>query len=292
MGELFSLLTALVWAVAMVLLKRSGESLSPFGLNLFRVSVTSILFLLTLPLMGTPLLLPGAGWEDYLRLFLSGVIAIAISDTLFHKSLNLVGAGIAAVVDCLYPPFTVLLAWIWLGETMGARQLLGMGLVLGGVLAAAWHAPRAGTQRSQLVKGVLLGALAMLTLAIGLIVAKPVLNRQPVVWSTAIRQLSCLAVLLPVAVFSPRRKEYLSALLPSARWKIYLPGAALGSYVALMCWLAGMKYTKVGIAATLNQTSTIYVLLLAALFLKEPLTRRKVAASIVALGGILLVTLT
>jgi drug/metabolite transporter (DMT)-like permease len=52
-----------------------------------------------------------------------------------------------------------------------------------------------------------------------------------------------------------------------------------------------LKYTKVGVAAILNQSSTIYILILAAIFLKEPLTRRKLVASLVALAGIVLVTL-
>jgi drug/metabolite transporter (DMT)-like permease len=52
-----------------------------------------------------------------------------------------------------------------------------------------------------------------------------------------------------------------------------------------------MKYTKVGVAAILNQSSVIYILFLAALFLGEPFTRRKAVASALALAGIILVTL-
>jgi drug/metabolite transporter (DMT)-like permease len=58
----------------------------------------------------------------------------------------------------------------------------------------------------------------------------------------------------------------------------------------MVCWIGGLKYTKVGVATILNQSSTIYVLILAAIFLKEPFTRRKLVASLVALAGIVLVT--
>ena len=57
-----------------------------------------------------------------------------------------------------------------------------------------------------------------------------------------------------------------------------------------MCWIGGLKYTKVGVATILNQSSTIYILILAAIFLQEPFTRRKLVASLVALAGIVLVT--
>jgi len=48
-----------------------------------------------------------------------------------------------------------------------------------------------------------------------------------------------------------------------------------GSYLSLLCWLAGFKYAQAGIAALLNQTSTVLIVLLAAIVLKQPLTKVK-----------------
>ncbi len=289
MGQVFALLTALIWAIAVILLKRSGETVSPFALNLFRVVVSTSLLLPTVLVAGE------AGWHgstrDVLILFASGIIAIATSDTLFHMSLNVVGAGISAILDCLYAPLTVLLATVLLGERLSALQLVGMALVLSGVLAAAQHDPPHGVTRRQLVLGAVWGVLAMIALALGIVIAKPVLNHSPVLWATAVRNLGCLGVMVPIALLSPRRREILHVFKPSRSWRFSLPGALLGSYLALICWIAGMKYTKVGIAAILNQSSTIYVLVLASVFLREPFTRRKAIASVVAVIGIVLVTL-
>ncbi len=289
MGQIFALLTAVIWAIAVILLKRSGESVSPFALNLFRVVVSTALLLPTVLVAGE------AGWHgttrDVLVLFASGIIAIATSDTLFHMSLNAVGAGISAIIDCLYAPLTVLLATVLLGERLSALQLFGMALVLSGVLTAAQHDPPHGVSRRQLVLGVLWGVLSMIALALGIVIAKPVLNHSPVLWATAVRQVGCLGVMVPVALLSPRRREILHVFKPSRGWRFSLPGAILGSYLALIFWIAGMKYTKVGVAAILNQSSTIYVLALAAIFLHEPFTRKKVLASLVAIVGIVLVTL-
>ncbi len=289
MGQIFALLTAVIWAIAVILLKRSGETVSPFALNLFRVVVSTSLLLPTVLVAGE------AGWHgstrDVLILFASGIIAIATSDTLFHMSLNVVGAGISAILDCLYAPLTVLLATVLLGERLSALQLVGMALVLSGVLAAAQHDPPHGVTRRQLVLGAVWGVLAMVALALGIVIAKPVLNHSPVLWATAVRNLGCLGVMVPIALLSPRRREILHVFKPSRSWRFSLPGALLGSYLALICWIAGMKYTKVGIAAILNQSSTIYVLVLASVFLREPFTRRKAIASVVAVIGIVLVTL-
>ncbi|MCJ7442148.1 MAG: DMT family transporter [Thermoanaerobaculaceae bacterium] len=290
MGELLALLTALIWAAAVILLKRSGESVPPFALNLFRVTVSSVLLLPTAFLAGQASV-TSASLSDILLLVASGAIGVAISDTLFHASLNRIGAGISAIIDCLYSPLTVLLAFLALNERLSTLQLVGLALVLGGVFAAARHEPPYGVAPRQVAVGVVWGVLAMVALAVGIVIAKPVLDRSTLLWAATVRQVGCLAVMLPVALLSRRRAQILGALRPSSVWLHSLPGAVLGSYLGLMCWIGGLKYTKVGVAAILNQSSTIYILILAAIFLKEPLTRRKLLASLVALAGIILVTI-
>ncbi len=289
MGEFFSLAAAVVWGSAVIFLKKSGETISPFDLNLFRVTISSPLLVLATLVAGQQIW-PAVPAKDYLILFASGIIGIAISDTLFHFSLNRIGAGIAAIVDTLYSPFVVLIAFLMLGERLGARQFIGMAFVLTGILVAARHEPPKGATRRQIAVGIMGGVFAMATVAFGIVIAKPVLNRSPVLWATTMRQIGALGVMLPAALVSSRRRQMLSMFRPSPRWKFSLPGTLLGSYLALILWVAGMKYTMAGAAAILNQTSTIYVLLLAALFLKEPLTRRKIVASAIAIAGIVIIT--
>jgi len=290
MGELYALAAAVVWALAVILLKRSVDRVSAFALNLFRVVASCVFFGATFALLGQ---VPwrGAPPADYAILFASGVIGIAVSDTLFHKGLNLLGAGLTAIVDCLYSPFVVGLAFLALGERIGPWQYAGMVLVIAGVLVAAQTSPPPGTTRGRLVAGFVYGALAMLTVAIGIVLAKPVLDRSPVVWATAMRQVGALCVMLPAALISPKRRVYLDALRPQAHWRDLVPGAFLSSYAALMLWIAGMKYTQAGAAAIINQSSTIFVLVLASLLLHEAFARRKALACALAFGGIVLVTL-
>jgi drug/metabolite transporter (DMT)-like permease len=168
---------------------------------------------------------------------------------------------------------------------------VGMMLVIAGVLIASRHRLPAGTDTRTLAIGILWGVLAMVTLALGIVIAKPVLGRVSVLWATTIRQLGALVVLLPLALVSPRRRRILSVFRPVATWKFTLTGTIMGSCLALLFWIAGMKYTQAGTAAILNQTTTIFILILAALFLKETFTRRKVVAALLALVGIVLVIL-
>lgn len=288
MGEFYALTCAAVWGLAVVFFRRSGETVPPLAMNLFRVALSSVLFVVTMAVRGQPLL-SGAPPGDYLRLAASGVIAIAVADTLFHACLNRVGAGINAIVDTLYSPFTIFFAWIMLGERIGPWQLAGMALIIGGVLTATRVEAPVGVTRGTLLGGILLGVASMATLSFGIVLAKPALEHGDVLWATTVRQLASLAVLLPAALIHPHRRRYLAALRPQASWRFTVPGTILGSYLALLFWIAGMKHTAVGTAAVLNQTSTIYILVFASLFLGERFSRRKGWAAGLALGGVVLV---
>jgi drug/metabolite transporter (DMT)-like permease len=205
--------------------------------------------------------------------------------------LNIVGAGINAIVDCLYSPFVILFAYVLIGERIGRWQFVGMALIILGVLIASRHEPPRGVTRRRLVIGVSWGVLSMATLGFGIVIAKPVLDRSPVLWATAMRQFGSLAALSLVALASPRRREFFAVFRPSRSWRFSVPGTLLGSFLALILWIAGMKYSTASVAAILNQTSTIYILILASLFLGEAFTLRKVLAAGMAVGGIVLVIL-
>jgi drug/metabolite transporter (DMT)-like permease len=71
-----------------------------------------------------------------------------------------------------------------------------------------------------------------------------------------------------------------------------LPGSFLGAYVAILLWVGGMKYATASVASALNQTSNLFIFLFAALFLKERITRAKLAGIVLGVLGVLLVMLT
>jgi drug/metabolite transporter (DMT)-like permease len=57
----------------------------------------------------------------------------------------------------------------------------------------------------------------------------------------------------------------------------------------MFVWLAGMKYTQASIASALNQTSTIFIFIFAAIFLKESINLKRTIGIILAFIGSFLV---
>jgi drug/metabolite transporter (DMT)-like permease len=285
-GEIYSLLAALVWACALVFLRKSGDDVPPVALNLFKNTVALALLVVTALLAGSSLVPPTSTTSDWAVALASGALGLGISDTLFLAGLNRLGAGRAAIVECCYSPSVVLVAWLYLEEPVGQWLLIGLALVVAAVLVGSLEPARGEpVPRRSIVVGVLLGAAAMAIMAIGIVIVKPVLARSDPLWVTTVRLVGGAAVAGLQGLHGSNRAAVVRAFVPSATWRFTLPSAFIGTYLSMMLWIFGMKLALATRASILNQTSTIFTLALATIFLREPLTLRKAAAIALGVAG-------
>jgi len=295
LGQTYALLAAITWAFALVLLKQSTEHATPMGLNLFKNAVGLVLLVATLvaqavwqPDSGG--WLPNVSRRDLGILVLSGVIGIALADTMFLRALHGVGVGLTSIADCCYSPAVFLFSWLMLGTPLGAFQCVGGLVVIGSVLVASRHDPPQGRTRAQIAGGMLLAGAAVALMGLGMVLVTPMLQHLSIVWVATVRLAAGSAVLALFALLDSGRRETWAIFRPSPLWKSALPGSVLGMYVCLLPWFAGFKYTHPAVAAALNQTSVVFAVILASIFLKETFSRRKLAAVALALTGVAVVT--
>ena len=284
LGEILALASGLAWAVAVVLFRVSGRSIHPVGLNLGKNVLGLALIAPTVLLFGEPLL-PSVPISTTGLLLLSGVLGIAVSDTLFFHALNRLGASLTAIVDCFYSPFVIAFSFVLLGERLSLVQLGGAALVVSAILTVSKEGKLERIGRKDLALGIVYGILAMFFVALGIVMVKPVLGSVSIVWATLVRMAggtAALALLVPVL---RNRRSVLSPLLERRNWKALVPAAFFGSYLSLILWTGGMKYAKASVAAVLNQLNTIFIVIIAAVFLKERLTGWKLAAVVLAFVG-------
>ncbi len=284
LGEVLSVVSALLWAIALILFLISGRRVHPVALNLFKCLVGFILLIITLGATGGSLI-PDVPLKSWLWLTASGVIGIGLSDTYLFHCLNLIGAGLTAVMECLYSPFVIVLSLLILGENMGALQILGSLLILIAILIVSMKKIDASIPKENLLPGIALGAISMLLLAASIIMFKPQLGGVPVLWATTVRVGSGALALGIYSAFHRERRRLLLPLLDPRNWRAMALAAFLGTYLGLIAWMIGMKLTPAVIAAPLNQLNTIFVFILAALFLNEKVTSVKIAAVILAFIG-------
>jgi drug/metabolite transporter (DMT)-like permease len=291
LGKILALLCAVVWAGAVIFFKLAGDNVRPLALNLYKTAVTAAILLPILLLMGIPLAPPAVGAGEWLALAASGILGIAVSDTMFFACLNRLGAGLTAIVDCLYAPFVMAASWLALGERPRLEQVGGAVLVTAAVLVAAYRRDGGAKPTRQIVAGILLGAGAMAVMAVSIVLMSPVLHHGHVFWVTEVRIVSALLALLAGLAWQKDRRRLLAPLWQRGVRLYAFAGALLGNLISMTLWVAAFKFTSVSSAAVLNQTNTVIVVLLAAIFLKDRLTGRRLLATFLAVAGSLLVLL-
>ena len=291
-GEFYALGAAITWAIALVLFKQSGESVKPLPLNLFKNTVGLVLLLMTIVATGEWLSMP----RDYSArqvgiLIASGVVGIAIADTLLFACLNRVGVQLNLVVDTLYTPFMLLFAWLLLGERLTPIQGVGVVLIIAGLLVASRTRPPIGRSRMQIISGILFGVGAMATMAWSIALAKPTFESTPLAGAATIRLAAGTVALALFGSILPDARAIWSVFKPSAIWRRSIPGSVVGVYLSMVFWIGGFKYTAMGAAAIINQSSMIFAIILSAIVLRERLTGRKLVALLLAASGVLTATL-
>ena len=287
LGSVFALASAFFWACAVILFKKSGEVFSPVSLNIYISFVALILISLTMVILNIPFF-PDKPINDWLLLALSGFIGITLADVCFFIALNRLGASLVAIVECLYLPCVIFFSFILLEENLSSNALIGGLLVLIAVFVGSMKkekAPKKILEAKSALSGIMIGSLSMIFLAAGIVMIKELLEHTNIFWATYVRLVAGTLSLLVLILCHPKRRLYLKELKSSKAWIVAFPASVSGNYLALLFWVAGMKYTTASRAAILNQMSTIFIFILAAVFLKEKITVNKSIAILLALAG-------
>lgn len=290
-GEFYSLSCALIWAIAVVLFKKSGESLGPFALNLFKNTLAVVLLGLTVLLLSptVPVLPP----LSLALILLSGWLGICLGDTYYLRALNQIGASRMAIAQTLYSPFVIGLSALFLGERLRGSQWLGAALVLAGIVLVTWSRDpkRGAVDRQVLRRGTAIGVLSVFLMAVGIVMAKPMLALHDFLWVVWLRLVGGMIGMALVVAWQRNAMQLLAEFRTVRHWPQVLAGSFAGTYLSMLLWLAGYKYTSASVSAVLNETAAMFIVLFAVVFLHERIGRRQIAGIALAMLGVGLIVL-
>ena len=286
-GEFFALSSALTWALAVILLRRSGETLPPFELNLFKNFFGMGLLIPTIFLFDG-LSLPEYTATELSMVLMSGVLGIAVADTWYLKALNIMGASRTGIVSSLFSPFVILLSAIFLGERLVSWQWLGLLLVLSGVLLVTWRRHRSVVEAADVKRGVMYGVGAVFMMAAGVVMVKEILETGPFLWTVELRMVGGAASMLIFMLVRGQWQRVKHNFSQPQPWGTVTLASFMGAYFALILWLAGYKLIDASVASVLNETNVAFIVLLAWLMLGEQINRRKLAGLSLTFGGVII----
>lgn len=288
LGEILSLGSAITWGISVSLFKIIGNSVSPYILNPLKNTIGTILFVLTTLLISDISAVNALSTNEALILALSGIIGITIADVLFLISLNILGTSRSAIINTIYSPMVIMLAYFILDESLTFADIVGGLMILLSILYLSFNQEKSNI--SNLNKGLIIGILAYSLMALGIIIVKPILNRfsnsiEMQLWIIIFRLIPGTLLSYITMKFMMKKKEIILQLSNKKIWPIILLGSFLGTYVGFAMWVIGMAKTSASIASILNQTSTIFIAFFGWLILKETFSRKMMICFFISIIG-------
>jgi drug/metabolite transporter (DMT)-like permease len=255
-------------------------------MNLLKNSVSLFLLIPTLYFVEGSFSLAIERTDLFLLIF-SGALGIGVADACVLKSLGQIGATRLAIVETCYSPMIVLLSIFYLGEQFTLQRGLGMALVVGAlILVNVQKIP--SSEHVQRI-GIFWGTFGIFAMAIGIVLVKPVFDNVALFWVITIRVAAGVIASIFVWLASTNFRQELKLLLRAPK-KVHLGVACvLSTYISMIMWVGGFKFNDAIVTAVLNQMTTVFTVLLAAVVLHERLTPIKIIGTILAMTGAFLV---
>ncbi|MBN8503579.1 MAG: DMT family transporter [Burkholderiales bacterium] len=248
--------------------------------------------LLSLPLFFLLALWAGRGQApltraDWLDVLVLGFTGYYLASYLDFAGLQYVSASLERLILYLNPTLVLLFSWLSRQHRVQPRQLVALALSYAGVvLVFAQELHLDGSQaQSQTLWGGLLVLGSALSYAYYLARSSSVVQRLGTLRLTGLA--TTVACLLCIGQFLLLR-ESATALVPEPVLWLSLLNAVACTFVPVLCVMAGVRRLGAPLAAQVGMLGPMSTLLLAAIFLAEPLTPVVLAGTLLVLAGVAL----
>jgi drug/metabolite transporter (DMT)-like permease len=252
--------------------------------------------------------------DAFFLFFLSGVFSTYLGRWFFYEAVVRFGPAKSSIFQVSSPGFTVIIAWIMLGEELSAIALGGIGLALGGLLLVV-YVPGIFSSHSQkrlsapskantdaairaplsvlvMQSSIFLGLGSALAYSIGSVLRASAIRswNEPIIGAL----LGTISGLVLYTVFNSSTADLYSKIKAADRkgMLLYGVGGVLG-ISAQICSIASMRYIPVSISNLITLCSPILIIPGSYFFLKnrEGITLRTVLGGVLTIIGIAVVLL-
>jgi drug/metabolite transporter (DMT)-like permease len=292
-GEWAALAAAFVWTISSMLwgkIRLTADVLNfaknGFGcvLLVLHLSILSFMFG-RWPDLGT--------WTSTGWLALSALVGIAIGDTFFFRSLQILGPRLALVMATTAPLFGAVIGLTLFGERLPLVGWTGIALTLVGILVVVRdrrsRSEAPGLFHGEVGAGVAFGLGGALCQAVGGGLSKQAMQSCGELEATVVRTAAALVFTWAFVLLRGKMKESIKIIFKPENLKRILPAAAMGTWLGI--WLSQIAFNQapLAIALTLMATSPLFAIPLVHYLFGHHVTRVAILGSIIAVVGVYLV---
>ncbi len=176
-------------------------------------------------------------------------------------------------------------AFIFAGERLSAGEIVGVVVIAAGLVSLVELRTLSGRDER---KALLLATATGLTIASYSLVDGIGVRRSGSPWAYAALLFCAQGIVIAVTLAVLQKRK--GSLLIAAGWKLGIAAGAL-SYLAYAAILWAQDHTPLAVVSALRETSVVAAAVIGTIYLKEPMGRSRLVASLVVAGGaVILVT--
>ena len=265
----------------------AGKKVGSMSVNLIRLAMALVfLSIFCWITRGRPFP-DDASAHAWLWLSVSGIIGFTIGDLCLFRAFVVVGARISMLLMTLVPPFTALLGWVLLGETLKPMDWMGMAFIVGGVAWVVLERRPVGEMKTERPSrsGILLGIAGAAGQSLGFVLSKLGMGSYDPFAATQIRVIAGIVGFSVLFLFIGWWSRVFSALKNRGAMARISLGAVFGPFLGVSLSLVAVQYTEAGVAATLMALTPVIIIPPAIWINKERVSLRAIIGAFVAVGG-------
>jgi drug/metabolite transporter (DMT)-like permease len=186
------------------------------------------------------------------------------------------------------------MAWVFLGQTIGGWQALGIALTVGSVVWVVTDraAPAPDVTRERFRMGIFLGLVGALGQSANLITARMALGADlPTISASYVRIVVAAFVLWSLSAARGQTRHAVARWSDRRALAAVAAGSFVGPFLGIWLSLVAIQNTEVGVAATLMALPPVLLIPIGYFLLGERVTRRAVAGTTMAFAGVACVIL-
>ncbi len=289
MGILLGLLTALTWGGADFIARFATHRIGTLRSMLYMQLIGFVTLTISLPLLGGwGHLADGSGWQPWAWGFLAGFFN-AMAGIGFYRAFEIGKMAVVAPLSASYPALTLLLSWMT-GERVSAVRIAGIICTLAGVaiVAGGEKTPDENDAEAMRRSGHGIGwaifasvGFAMLFWLLGIRVIERV-GAVQTVWMIRLTSTLLIAAVILVS------KQPVRVPRGGVRWMVL--GMGVFDTGAFVLSNLGMKMEQVAVISVLGSLYGAVTVGLAAIFLKEHISRWQWLGIVTIFFGIFLIS--
>jgi drug/metabolite transporter (DMT)-like permease len=285
-GIAAALTSAASWALGSILFKKIGEKVSPFGMTLTKGILGIILLGIAYALYGFESVpLNAAG-----MLFISGIIGIAVGDTLFFAALQYLGPKVQIIFFMLGQVMTAMLGLLILKEMPLLLQWIGIAVTLIGAATVLWKKIFSDSENQKTaLRGVIFGLLAMFSFSISLIIAKQAMITVSALSAVLVRMGAGTFGILVYGLFGRKVRIWLVPFQDIRMVVFFFVSVCIITFGGFWLSLVAIKLLDIAVASTLGATEPLFVLPLTLIILKERIAPVEVIGAILTVCGVVII---